>query len=129
MSYPDPIVFDELADFENGVETSLVFELTDNQQAHSHLWDISVRATEDLNHHIYTIPIENIQAKVTSRTSGIHRFVALSTQDQYLIQNVTLSKYQSVLPIIVNLKALGGNDFLQPSGAYMTTLVFTIVED
>ena len=129
LEYPDPIIFDDLDDFQNGVETSLLFEVGSNLNRSANLWDISLHATDDLRNGNQVIPVENIYIKVVNHTPGLRTPFHLSKSDRYLIRKGHIEQFRRPLRVLTNLKALGGNDFMKPAGVYSTTLIFTLVED
>ncbi|MEZ5056080.1 MAG: hypothetical protein R2879_03495 [Saprospiraceae bacterium] len=126
---PGPLIFSTPRDFDQGVFTNYQLWIGSNLPNASVGWDLSLHATGDLTYRGNSIPIENIHIRLVNRVlMGMQPFY-LSTTPQYLVINSRYPKFVKPVPLLLKITAIGGNDFFVPSGAYTTTLVFTLTED
>jgi hypothetical protein len=126
---PGPLIFSTPRDFDQGVFVNYQLWIGSNLPNASVGWDLSLHATSDLTYRGNSIPIENIHIRLVNRVlMGMQPFY-LSTTPQYLVVNSRYPKFVKPVPLLLKITAIGGNDFFVPSGAYTTTLVFTLTED
>lgn len=111
--------FSTLSDYRNGVtvnHTTLRLNVLLGVA-----WSLEVRATGNLQYQTNQIPISNIGLQSTNL--GVRPEIFLSTTNQLLasgIANLLLNQNMTI-----RYRALGGNNFLKPSGNYTTSLIFT----
>ena len=84
-------------------------------------WSLDVRATNNLQYQTYQIPVSGIGLQSTNL--GTRPELLLSTTNQLLASGLALVLLNQ--NVIIRYRALGGSDFLKPTGNYTTTLVFT----
>ena len=116
--------FTTAASYINGVSSTVNNQLT---VVSNRGYDISVRAaTANLTNGVNNIPVGNVVVQPVSLVGGTARVVsALTTTNQALATGLPATMSSSVN---INYSTAAGNTaFLQPAGAYTTTLTFTVV--
>ncbi|MFK7933178.1 MAG: hypothetical protein AB8G22_06685 [Saprospiraceae bacterium] len=126
---PSPLVFDELSDFTNGVQSDMLCYIGGPLYSRASNWEVMIRATRELRFRRYTIPLENIEVSVQNSDIGQTQKISLSTRNQFLIRLGRPVQFVPQIGFLVNFRAIGGEAFLQPPGSYTTTLILTVVED
>ena len=126
---PRPLIFNTPRDFDKGVFVQYQLWIGSTIPNAAIGWDLSLHATGDLSNGRNTIGIENIHVRLINKVlMGMAQFY-LSTQPNYIVLNSRYPKFRNPVPLLLRFTAIGGPPFFVPSGAYTSTLVFTLTED
>lgn len=119
----NPVIsFMSITDYENGVVvTDQTLTITTNASMN---WVLKVRAAGSLDRMGSQIPVSNMGMKVTN-LPGAPPEIILSASDQDIANGSSAAVMQTI-PVEIRYRAVGGNDFLQSAGDYVTTLTFTL---
>ena len=116
--------FATVADYNNGVTSAVANQLTVTS---NRPYDLKIKTSgTDLTFGTNLIPVSNVTAQTTGTGNGTPSVVsALSTTDQTLASAVPASMSKAIS--MQYSTAAANSAFLKPSGAYVTTMTFTVV--
>ena len=127
IEQPEPLVFSSQRDFVNGVETCATLAVVNTSNPSS--WHLLIKTTGDLEQAGNSIPISLIEVKANRRRNcrGRGRSISLSRRNKCIATN--RGRSTRIDYVELTFRAKGGKRFLQPSGRYSTSILFTLVLD